>query len=483
MFMKSNSDFPKRFRLVSFYKEEWETSKKILLQLKKVCTNNHKPFEEKFQKLSSVIQIFESQHRFNQFNAEDIINLHTKKCIGLENAIKSYFENNEDVFYLKILPFIIDQALLLQERAEKKYKEQSLPLMVSRKKMKEEIPKSLILSILANDFFCNHKDFVSQLHLEQKELTHLEEWCNVDWYWLYSFENSVSINRIKCFLAYFDFSSKILELKNNYFENNVIVERIIFDRNKIINNLSKCENKFEENDVNIHCRSMDDPEIETQSIVDFANMDFQTGQIIPSATQEEILFSTRPEMFIAMFICQRIYENEIIIISGATKLFEYEGYSNSFKYIKINENIYNNNYNININENVLALDATMFDHYLHNNIIQDISKYYTACEYCNKKYNNPGISTGSWGCGAFGCDRAHKFLQQLICSKANNVKLSFSTHGNEKYSISLKELLKCIIKYYPKVKDLWELIINFKGKDDDEFHSYLKIKLGNEFYL
>ena len=115
-----NSDFPKRFRLVSFYKEEWETSKKILLQLKKVCTNNHKPFEEKFQKLSSVIQIFENQHRFNQFNAEDIINLHTKKCIGLENAIKSYFENNEDIFYSKILPFIIDQALLLQERAEKR---------------------------------------------------------------------------------------------------------------------------------------------------------------------------------------------------------------------------------------------------------------------------------------------------------------------------------------------------------------------------
>ena len=47
---------------------------------------------------------------------------------------------------------------------------------------------------------------------------------------------------------------------------------------------------------------------------------------------------------------------------------------------------------------------------LHVNIVQ-------------KKYENAGISTGSWGCGAFWCDKAHKLLQQLVCSKCNNVKL------------------------------------------------------------
>ena len=474
---------PKKFNLVSFYEEEWETSKKILLQLQKFCTKEKTPIEEKFQKLYSTIQIFENHHRFNQFNAEDIINLQGKKCIGLEKAIEDYFKNNIDIFYSKIIPFIIEQALLLPERAKHKYREQTLPLMVSNKPMKEEIPKKLILSILSNDFFCNHKDFVSQLNLEQKQLTHLEEWCNVDWYWLYSFDNNVSVNRIKCFLAYFDFAHNIFESKNNYFEKNVIVERIIFKRDKIINHLSKCENKFEEKDINIHIKSMDTPEIETQSIVDFANMDLQTGQIIPSATQEEILFSTRPEMYIAMFICQRIYENEILIISGADKLFEYEGYSQNFKYLKINESIYNDNYNNNLNENILALDATMFDHYLYNNVIQDISKFYTACNYCKNKYNNPAISTGSWGCGAFGSDRAHKFLQQLLCAKANDVKLSFSAFGKEKYCNDLKELLKCIIKCRPKVSDLWELIIKFKGNNDEEFHEYLKQKLGNEFYL
>ena len=357
--------------------------------------------------------------------------LHTKRCIGLKAAIKSYFQDNEESFFTDILPFIIEQALQLFDRAKGKYGEQILPLMVSGKARKEEVPKKLILSILSNDFFCNHKDFVSQLNLEQKEYTHLEEWCNVDWYWLYSFDSSVSVNRIICFLAYFVFAKKAFETKSNYLEKNVTVERIKFDIDKVKKSLSQCDNLFSENDINIHLKSMEEPEIETQSIVDFANMDFQTGQIIPSATQEEILFSTSPEMFIAMFMCQRIYENEIIVISGAYKLMEYEGYSNSFKFVKLNENVLGNTDKL--NENILALDATMYDHYLSRNVIQDISKFYSACNFCKKKNENPGISTGSWGCGAFGCDRAHKFLQQLICAKSNYVKLSFSTFGKEKY--------------------------------------------------
>ena len=52
-----------------------------------------------------------------------------------------------------------------------------------------------------------------------------------------------------------------------------------------------------------------------------------------------------------------------------------------------------------------------------------VSKFYIACEYCSKKYENAGISTGSWGYGAFWRDKAHKFLQQLVCAKCNNVKL------------------------------------------------------------
>ena len=74
-------------------------------------------------------------------------------------------------------------------------------------------------------------------------------------------------------------------------------------------------------------------------------------------------------------------------------------------------------------------------------------------------------------------------MQQLICAKANEVKLSYSTFGNENYKKNLERLLNAVIKYTPKVCDLYKLIIDFKGKYDKEFHKYLKEKLGDEFNM
>ena len=486
--MESNKNIetnqsPKRFKLISYYKEEWEKTKKTLLELKAKSINEKISTDEKFLDLYTLIQKVESQNRTCNHLFKNIKYLKTKNCIGLKKSIKSYFSNDESIFYSKILPFIIDQALLIEERANNKYGEQTLPIMPSTQALKESIPKKLILSILSNNFFCNDKDYISQLNSEQKKNTAVYEWNIVDWFSLYSTDIPVSIERINCFLAYFDFAYKIFELKNDYFEDDVIVERIVFNPEDIKKSLSECENIIEEKDINIHCNDMDNPEITTQSIVNFANKNFQTGEIIPSATQEEVLFCVRPELYIAMFICQCVYKNEIVIISGAYKLMETEGYLNTFKFKKFKENIFFSSYNFkeNDNENVLCLDATYMSHYSIDSVIQDISKFYSACNYCSKKYENPGISTGSWGCGAFGCDKAHKFLQQLICSNANKVKLSFSTFGNQNYRNSLIRLLKAVVKYKPKVNDLYKLMIGFKGNIDEEFHEYLKEQLGDKF--
>ena len=487
--MKSNNNIkdketPKRFKLVSYCKEEWEIIKSILLELKNKCINEKLSVEQKFIELYSVIQKFQNKYRTKQYIPKKLNYLNKKNCIGLQKAINSYF-NDKSFFYLKLLPFIIEQALLIEERAKNKYGEQTLPLMPSTLPMKESFPKKLVLSILSNNFFCNDQDYVSQLNPEQKKLTQVYEWNIVDWFALYSIESSVAIQRIICFLAYFDFAYKIFEIKNNYFESDITVERIVFNFDEIKNKLLECENVIEEKDINIHCKDMDNPEIETQSIVNFANKNFQTGEIIPSATQEEVLFYVRPELYIAMFICQTVYKNEIIIISGAYKLMEYDGYLSTFTFKKFKDNIFIKDYNFKKydNENVLCLDATSGDHYYFDSVMQDISKFYSACNYSSKKYENSGISTGSWGCGAFGCDKAHKFLQQLVCAEANNVKLSFSTFGNENYKNDLIKLLKSVIKYKPKVKDLFKLIIDFKGNNDEKFHEYLKGELGDEFYL
>ena len=481
---KEQNEFPEKFNLVSFYEDEWNNSKKILLDLKSECQNKDISLEEKFKKLSTVIINFEKLHGNEDYDNYSLSN----KCMNLDLAIKYYFKDKEENFYTNLLPFIIDQSLLIEERAKNKYGEQTLPLMPSGKAMKESIPKILFLSIISNNFFCNHKDFRNQLNKKQVKLTKIGEWNIVNWYKLYNISrpihSQISTQRIACLIAFFDFAKKILDSKNNYFEKDIIVERIIFNFDDINKKLSECQNAFEEKDVFIHTNDMDNPGIPTQSLVNFANRNFQTGSIIPSCTQEEVLFCVRPELYAAMFICQRVYPNEIIIISNAYKLMENTGYLDNFKFKCLKENIFSDyDFQKNDNENILCLDATFYDHYLFNSVLQDFSKFYMACDYCSKKNENAGISTGSWGCGAFYCDKAHKFLQQIVCGKANGVRLSYSTFGDQRYKNKLEKLFNAVLKYTPKVCDLYKLIIDFKGEYDREFHKYLKEKLGDEFNM
>jgi len=485
--MKANKKeviLPTKFKLISFY-EELNDSKNILLNLKSFSENEKISLDDKFQKLSSIIQYFEKLNGNEDYDNKYLRN----NCMNLKSAIKSYFKDKEEDFYKELLPFIIDQSLLIEERAKSKYGEQTLPIMPSGKATKESIPKLLLLSIFSNIFFCNHRDYINQLTEEQIYSTKVREWNIVNYYELYNVDNHinsyVAIERIKCLLGYFDFAKKIFELKNNYFDKDIIIERIIFNPEEINQKLLECNDMLEENDINIHCNDMDNTEIPTQSFVNFANRNFQTGKIIPSATQEEVLFCVRPELFAAMPICQRVLENEIIVISNAYKIMENTGYLNSFKFKNLKQNIFSDpDFAQNDKEDILCLDATFQDHYSFKSVLQDISKFYSACNYCNKKYNNnAGISTGSWGCGAFWCDKAHKFLQQIVSAKVNHVKLSYSTFGDQYYYKSLIKLFNCVIESKPKINDLYKLIIEFKGRGDAQFHKYLKEKLGDEFYL
>ena len=484
----SQNIFPTKYKLISYYKEEWLDSRNTLFYLKDDCLKKDISLDTKFQKLSSTIQLFEKQNGNKDYENEYLNN----NCMNLKDAIKSYFKNEEEKFYTELLPFIIEQGLLIEERANKKYGEQTLPLIPAGKPVKECIPKILFLSIISNNFFCNHKDFINQLTEEQKKLTKIKEWHIVNWYKLYnidySVENFVATQRIICLIAFFDFAKKILKecKNNNYFDKDIIIERIKFNPEDINKKLLECNLPFEETDIFIHSNDMDNPGIITQSLVNFANRSFQTGRIIPSATQEEVLFCVRPELYAAMFICQTVYENEIIIISNAFKLMDNSGYLNSFKFENLKNNIFSADYNDlikNDNENILCLDATFKEHYLYKSILQDCSKFYSACDFCAKKNENPGISTGSWGCGAFWCDKAHKFLQQICCAKSNGVKLSYSTFGDNNYKNKLEKLFKAVLEFTPKVCDLYKLIIEFKGTRDREFHKYLKEKLGDEFYM
>ena len=114
--MRSNKKeviLPTKFKLISFY-EEWDHSKSILLNLKSSSENENISLDDKFQKLSTIIQDFEKLNGNEDYNNKYLKN----NCMNLKSAIKSYFKDKEQNFYRELLPFIIEQSLLIEERAK-----------------------------------------------------------------------------------------------------------------------------------------------------------------------------------------------------------------------------------------------------------------------------------------------------------------------------------------------------------------------------
>lgn len=94
--------FPTKFNLISFYEEEWKNSKKELLNLKEESQNKDISLEDKFQKLSNIIQNLETQNGDEDYEDGSLQN----NYINLKKAVKLHFANKEEDFYNNLLPLL-----------------------------------------------------------------------------------------------------------------------------------------------------------------------------------------------------------------------------------------------------------------------------------------------------------------------------------------------------------------------------------------
>lgn len=65
-------------------------------------------------------------------------------------------------------------------------------------------------------------------------------------------------------------------------------------------------------------------------MIDFANKKLGGGVLRNGCVQEEVLFSIFPEAVISKIICQELEDTEAVIIYGARRFSNYEGYSSTF---------------------------------------------------------------------------------------------------------------------------------------------------------
>ena len=126
---------------------------------------------------------------------------------------------------------------------------------------------------------------------------------------------------------------------------------------------------------------------------DFANKDIHIHMIIPSATQEEVLFSCCPEAFVSILFCERMSDNEGIIIGGTSRFADYTGYQNSFRFSGYFEAPPFKRCDI------LVLDAAVGarEQFGREGLQRDLNKAYLGFNACASLLSKPKISTGHWG--------------------------------------------------------------------------------------
>ncbi|KAJ3683504.1 hypothetical protein LUZ60_013731 [Juncus effusus] len=240
--------------------------------------------------------------------------------------------------------------------------------------------------------------------------------------------------------------------------------------------------------------------------VDFANEYLGGGALSRGCVQEEIRFMINPELIIGMLFMAGMRDNESIEIIGVERFSKYLGYGSSFRFI--GDYIDTKPFDLigRRKTRIIAIDALYgpkIAQYETRCILREANKalcgFLTQLNYqhnvgnsqgssetfddlenscsnnskfeCGKGNNELmeideriGISTGNWGCGAFGGDPEIKsIIQWLAASQACRPFMHYYTF--EEPSLQrLQEVTEWIMDHKWTVSDLWQILIEYASQ-------------------
>jgi len=217
--------------------------------------------------------------------------------------------------------------------------------------------------------------------------------------------------------------------------------------------------------------------------VDFANSFLGGGVLCGGCVQEEIRFAVCPELIVGCLYCQRMTENEAILITGAQQFSAYKGYAFGLKYGGqfVDETPFNSDGNI--DTEICAIDAVDYRgigsqmQYTPKILKREITKAYVGFDNGDK---TKPVATGNWGCGAFLGDRYHKSLLQYLACSAAGRPLVYCTFNDASFSEDMKFVAAKLKDSGWRVSDLWKALVEYVPKRNQNAFAYILSCLPNE---
>ncbi|TVU44097.1 hypothetical protein EJB05_03529 [Eragrostis curvula] len=229
-------------------------------------------------------------------------------------------------------------------------------------------------------------------------------------------------------------------------------------------------------------------EVQEALEVDFANKYLGGGALLRGCVQEEIRFMINPELIVGMLFMASMEDNEAIEIVGAERFSQYMGYGSSFRFVSDYLDTKPFDSTGRRRTRILAIDALdcpTMSQYESSGLLREVNKafcgfmdqskhqlYVKLFEGSNRKDNCPstssgeyiGVSTGNWGCGAFGGNPEIKsMIQWIAASQALRPFVNYYTF--EAASLErLEEVIQWVLRHGWTVGELWHMLMDYSSQ-------------------
>ncbi|KAF0912485.1 hypothetical protein E2562_014082 [Oryza meyeriana var. granulata] len=236
--------------------------------------------------------------------------------------------------------------------------------------------------------------------------------------------------------------------------------------------------------------------------VDFANRYLGGGALSRGCVQEEIWFMIYPELIVGMLFMVSMEDNEAIEIVGAERFSQYMGYGSAFRFT--GDYLDSKPFDAmgRRKTRIVAIDALDYPTRLQfesSGLLREVNKafcgfldqsnhqlYVKLLQDLNTKDNSPsvnpgeciGVSTGNWGCGAFGGNPEIKsMIQWIAASQALRSFVNYYTFESEPLK-RLEEVTLWVLRHRWTVGELWHMLVEYssqrlRGETNEGFFTWL----------